>query len=138
MSTERNISIYGRFVGDVLNKRNVDAADQFFAPQFLDHSLAAMGIEGTVAGFKQWFRMFHAAFPDAHWKIEYIDAKCDWVYHHKTVVGTHQGEYLGLQATGKKITSQETGRIRFQNGKMVEFWGTFDDFGIARQLGLIP
>lgn len=113
MAAQGNTSTYGRFVAGVLNKKNVDAVEQFFAPQFLDHSLAAMGIEGTVAGFKEWFQMFHAAFPDARWTIEYIDDKGDWVYHHKTVVGTHQGEYLGVEATGKTINSQETGLIRF-------------------------
>ncbi|MEO5326457.1 ester cyclase [Mesorhizobium sp. CC13] len=137
MSPEENLRTYGRFVADVLNKRSIDLAEQYFAPQFVDHSLASMGIQGTVEGFKEWFRMFYAAFPDATWKIEYMDSKGDWVYHHKIVKGTHKGEYLGVPATGKEIRSQETGLVRFKDGKMVEFWGTFDDFGIARQLGRV-
>ena len=137
MSAEENIAIYRRFVEQVLHAGNADAADEFMAVELIDHSLPP-DVPGTREGFKEWFRMFHAAFPDAKWILEFIDGKGDIVYHHKSFVGTHRGEYLGVAGTGKQIRGQETGIIRFKDGKMVEFWGTFDDFGIARQLGLIP
>ena len=137
MSAEENIAIYRRFVEEVLNKGNADAADQFFAPALVDHSLPP-DIPGTLDGFKEWFTMFHHAFPDGKWTIDFITGTGDIVAHHKSMVDTHKGEYLGVAASGKQVTTQETGIIRFKDGKMVEFWGTFDDFGIARQLGLIP
>ena len=137
MSAEENIAIFRRFVEEVLNKGNANAADQFFAPTLVEHILPPY-IPGTLDGFKAWLMMFHSAFPDGKWIIDFITGAGDIVAHHKSMVGTHKGEYLGVAATGKQVTTQETGIIRFKNGKMVEFWSTFDDFGIARQLGLIP
>lgn len=137
MSGEENIAIFRRFVEDVLNKGNADTADQFFAPTLVEHILPPY-IPGTLDGFKEWLMMFHKAFPDGKWTIDIITGTDDIVAHHKSMVGTHKGEYLGVAATGKQVTTQETGIIRFKDGKMVEFWSTFDDFGIARQLGLIP
>ena len=85
--------------------------------------------------------MFRRAFPGddlTDTLASDVTVTGDIVAHHKSMVGTHKGEYLGVAATGKQVTTQETGIIRFKDGKMVEFWSTFDDFGIARQLGLIP
>ena len=39
MSAEENITIFRRFVEEVLNKGNADAADQFFAPTLVEHIL---------------------------------------------------------------------------------------------------
>ena len=137
MSAEENIAIYRRFVEEVLNRGNANAVDQFFAPTFVDHSLPP-DVPGTLEGFKEWFTMFRNAFPDGKWTIDFITGTGDIVARHQSMIGTHQGEYLGVAPTGKHVRTQETGIARFKDGKMVEFWGTFDDFGIARQLGLIP
>ena len=135
-SIKQNIALYERWVEEVLNQGNPDAAEKFLALEFIDHSLPP-DVPGTIEGFKEWFQMFNQAFPDAKWKLEYISGSDDIVYHHKTMTGTHLGEYVGLEPTGKKITTQETGIMRFKNGKIVEFWGTFDEFSIMNQLELI-
>ena len=137
MSAKENIAIFRRFVEEVLNKGDAGAADQFFAPTLVEHILPPY-IPGTLDGFKEWLMMFHKAFPDGKWTIDFITGTGDIVAHHKSMVGTHKSEYLGVAATGKQVTTQETGIIRFEDGRMVEFWSTFDDFGIARQLDLIP
>ena len=133
---KKNIALYESWVEEVLNQGNPDAAENFLALEFIDHSLPP-DVPGTVEGFKEWFRMFNQAFPDAKWKIEYISGSDDIVFHHKTMTGTHLGEYMGLEPTGKKITTQETGIMRFKNDEIVEFWGTYDEFSIINKLGLI-
>ncbi len=108
MSAEEGVAIYRRFVAEVLNKGNVDAADQFFAPTLTDHSLPP-DVPGTLDGFKEWFTMFHNAFPDGKWTIDFITGTGDIVAHHNSMVGTHKGEYLGVATSGKQVTTQETG-----------------------------
>jgi predicted ester cyclase len=136
MSAEENKAIYCRFVQEVLNQGNVAASDRFFAPEFVDHSLPP-DMPGNVAGFKEWLKMFRTAFPDQRWELEVILAEGDLVAHHKRVWGTHTGEFMGLAPTGKRINTAEIGIIKFAHGRMVEFWGMFDEEKLKQQLGIV-
>jgi len=53
-----------------------------------------------------------------------------------TITGTHQGEFMGLAPTGRKISARGVQIARFQNGKLVERWGSSDQLGILQQLGV--
>ena len=52
--------------------------------------------------------------------------------------GTHQGEFNGIPATGKKVSIEMMDRVRTRDGKAVEHWGCSDDLGMMTQLGVIP
>jgi predicted ester cyclase len=44
-----------------------------------------------------------------------------------TITGTHKGNFLGIPATGKKITARGMQIARFNNdAKIVERWGSSD------------
>jgi hypothetical protein len=38
--------------------------------------------------------------------------------------GTHQGEYMGIEPTGKSVTYNEIFIFRFVNGRIAETWGS--------------
>ena len=128
-----NEAIYRRFLDEVLNRGDTDAADRFFAPELIDHSLPP-DVPGTLEGFKQWLDEFRSAFPDAHWEIDVIVGDDDLVARQQTFNATHAGEYLGFEASGRELTASEAGVVRFEGGRMVEFWGVFDEAGLVRQL----
>jgi predicted ester cyclase len=48
--------------------------------------------------------------------------------------GTHQGEFSGIPATGKKATLLAFDRIRVKGGKVVEHWGVTDTGAMMEQL----
>ncbi len=48
--------------------------------------------------------------------------------------GRHQGELMGIAATGKNVTAIAFNISRHANGKYVEDWGTWDVFGLMQQL----
>ena len=52
--------------------------------------------------------------------------------------GTHQDEFMGVPATGRRVTvmSMDTSRVR--NGKFSEHWGLVDVPGMMSQMGLQP
>jgi predicted ester cyclase len=52
--------------------------------------------------------------------------------------GTHQGELLGIQPTGKQATWTGISIYRFADGKIVEAWWSKDVLGLLQQLGVIP
>jgi len=52
--------------------------------------------------------------------------------------GTNTGSFMGVPATGKKVTSSGMSVFRIANGKIVEHWGENDALGTMQQLGLVP
>jgi|ERR671910_1508051 steroid delta-isomerase-like uncharacterized protein len=96
-------------------------------------------IEATGAQLlKEVFARLHCAYPDLHITIEDLIEEGDKVVMRNTVTGTHQGEYMGIPATGKPVTYNEIFIFRFEGGQIVETWGVVDVLSQMRQLGVIP
>jgi steroid delta-isomerase-like uncharacterized protein len=87
---------------------------------------------------KQLFSRLHRAFPDLHVTIEDLIAEGDKVVARDTVTGTHQGEYMGLPATGRAVTYNEIFVCRFRDARIAETWGVVDVLTQMRQLGAMP
>ena len=81
--------------------------------------------------------MFRNAFPDLHAHAEMMFAKDDKVVSYLTITGTHKGEFMGMAATGKKISVKGIDIIRMENGKAVEHWGMTDSMTMMQQLGMM-
>jgi predicted ester cyclase len=82
--------------------------------------------------------VFYTAFPDMHYTVEDLIAEGDKVVCRWTVRATHQGEFMGVPATGKVVTWTGISITRFAGGKDVEDWESFDMLGLMQQLGAIP
>ncbi len=57
---------------------------------------------------------------------------------HWTMTGTHQGEFNGIPATGKKVTVSGMSIWKIVDGKNVEEWEIVDTMSMMQQLGVIP
>lgn len=51
---------------------------------------------------------------------------------------THQGDYMGVPATGRSFSIQHMHMYRVVDGKLAEHWACRDDLGQLIQLGLAP
>jgi hypothetical protein len=63
-----------------------------------------------------------AAFPDFHIAVDDLIAEDDRVSARITQQATHQGEFLGIPATGKQVTLRGIAIYRIEKGKIVEAW----------------
>jgi predicted ester cyclase len=79
--------------------------------------------------------MMRTAFPDLYIAVEKLIADEDTVAFAYTVTGTHQGDFQGIAPTGKRIKARGVQLSRFENGLMVERWGSSGELGILKQLG---
>jgi predicted ester cyclase len=52
--------------------------------------------------------------------------------------GTHQGELMGVPASGKPIFVRGMTILRFEDDKCVERWSEIDMVGLMAQIGAIP
>lgn len=62
-------------------------------------------------------------------------AEGDQVAFAYEITGTHDGDFNGVAATGKSIKVRGMQIGRFEDGKMVERWGSSDELGILKQIG---
>ncbi len=135
--TEDNKALNRRFVEEVINQGNLDAIDELIDPGVVDHSVPA-GFPTGREGAKQFAAMMRSAFPDLHHTIEDMIAEGDKVVMRSTWSGTHQGEFMGIPATGKRVTVSAIDISRVADGRIVEHWEQSDALGLMQQLGVVP
>ena len=135
---EENKEIVRRFIEEVQSGHNVAAIDDYFAPNFVDHT-APPGSVGDRDSAKHFFTLVFAAFPDLHVTILDLIAEGDLVVTRKTFRGTHRGEFMGIPPTGKQVEYEVIDiRTIAGDGKMTDHWAMSDQLGMMQQLGVIP
>jgi predicted ester cyclase len=82
--------------------------------------------------------MYRNAFPDLRITIDEQIAEGESVVTRWTATGTHEGELMGMAATGKQATTAGINVNRVSGGKLVEGWGLFDQLGLLQQIGAVP
>ena len=110
--------------------------DQLFADDFVDHTPQPNGTPDK-AGARELYKKLREAFPDFHAVIHWQTADGDRVTTYKTYHGTHQGEFLGVAPTGRKISFDTVDVMRVQNGRITEHWGVAHLYSLMQQLGAI-
>ena len=123
---------------DLINAGEIDGFGELLAEDFVEHE-ETPGLEPTKEGVKQFFHMFKAAFPDLRMEPQDILVAGEKVVARTRATGTHEGEFLGMPATGKRVDVQLIDIIRFgDDGLAREHWGVFDALAMLQQLGAIP
>jgi len=137
MSAEQNKDIVRRFVEEVQSQHKLESIDEFVSPEFVNHSPLPPGIAPTREGVRQIHKMLLSAFPDLHFVIHDQVAEGDKVVTRKTLHGTHQGEFMGIPATGKRIEVGVIDVLTLVDGKTTEHWGGEDRLAMMQQLGVV-
>lgn len=137
MEEQTNLAAMNRIYNEAINQGTMDVFDELVSPDVVEHE-ELPGFEPNREGVKQYFQMMHNAFPDLHFQVDDIFAAGDKVVARITVHGTQQGEFMGMQPTGKKIAVNGIDIVRFADGKLVEHWGVTDAMTMMQQLGAIP
>lgn len=137
MSIAAHKAIASRFGTDLWGRGDLTVADDLFAPDLIDHN-PLPGQEPGGEGAKQVVAAFRAAFPDLQITNDDLIAEGDKVVLRWTATGTHQGELMGLAATGKQVRMTGIDILKIEGGKIVERWGEYDALGLMQQLTAPP
>lgn len=78
------------------------------------------------------------SFPDLRFNIEQMIAEGDRVVSHLVMEGTHQGMWMGISPTGKRLQIRMITTHRIANGKIAEDWVLVESLGLFQQLGAVP
>ncbi|MFI1093788.1 ester cyclase [Streptomyces sp. NPDC020917] len=135
MSQQDNIAAQTAF-GEAVNSGVLAALVDVVAPGSIDHD-PGPGQGPGPEGYQAMFRDLRRAFPDLHVEVEHLVATDDELAFAYTITGTHRGELAGHGPTGKPVRYRGMQISRFENGMLVERWGSSDELGMMRQLGLV-
>ncbi len=79
--------------------------------------------------------MFTAAFPDMTMHVADIIQDGDTVAARGRITGTHQGDFMGMPASGKAFDIAFFDFLEFRDGKAIGHWGLNDVAKMMEQLG---
>jgi steroid delta-isomerase-like uncharacterized protein len=119
------------------NERNLDALDDLMAADVVDHNPIPDQPAG-LAGVKTALAGFYAAFSDIQIEIEQILVSGDYVTVRQIARGTHDGDFLGIPATGKPVAISSHDIYRVADGRMVEVWHVEDLLNTLFQIEAFP
>jgi steroid delta-isomerase-like uncharacterized protein len=136
MTKEANLAATGRWGAEVASGGNYGVLDEILAPQFVDHDRASDQGPG-IEGLKGFFQTMRTAFPDLKAEPVEVVGTDTHVAMRYTISGTHEGEFQGVAPTGKSFKVSALQLARFEDGLCVERWGSTDELGMMKQLGIL-
>lgn len=129
MTAEDHKDVVRRFYAEAINDRDLSAVDRLLTEDFA-HDGERRGRDGQ----RQAVAAFLDAFSDLHNEILILLAEGDLVAAHQRWTGTHDGDFLGVPATGKAISFTSTAILRLQGDMIAEAWDEVDLLGLLTQL----
>ena len=123
---------------DLLNSGDIDGFGEALADEFVEHE-ETPGLAPTKDGVLEFFRMQLAGFPDLRMEPQDVLVCDDKVVIRSKITGTHQGELMGIPATGRSVDVQVIDIVQFRDdGLAHEHWGVIDSMTMMQQLGVVP
>ena len=137
-TTEAMRSLVSRLEA-AMNERDLDALEDIVAADFVRHCEATPHLDiRNLEAFKAFLREDAAAFPDNVQTFTHVAAEGDLVGVFATYEGTHLGALGPFEPTGKRAKFDFAGVFKVRDGRLSEFWITWDNMTILSQLGLLP
>ena len=133
--SEENKAIARQFF-QMFELGNPSMADEIVAADYYNHD--APDPRAGLEGVKNVVTRTKSAMPDLHFDLEYQIAEGDKVVNRYTWSGTHQGDYFGVPATGKRVNWTATATFRITAGKIREAWINWDQWGLMQQMDVVP
>jgi steroid delta-isomerase-like uncharacterized protein len=134
MSKEVNLASLAKFA-EAVNTGNFNLFKHTVSEENVDHDPACGQAPGPE-GYRILFSRLRDTFPDMNVTLETMVADDDSIAFAYTLSGTQNGAFMELAPTGRKMKIRGMQISRFKDGKMVERWGSSDELGMLRQLGI--
>jgi steroid delta-isomerase-like uncharacterized protein len=138
MSAEEHKRLIRRWWDGLSQGNAAELIDEVYAPDYVLHDPSLPEPVQGGEGVREFIAAVTAAFPDGQATIEDLIAEGDRVMQRVTFRGTHQGEFLGVPATGRTVSAWVMVISRMAGGKVAEEWQLVDGLGLMQQLGALP
>lgn len=127
-----NKDLVKNFFSEVVNGKNLGKIESFIHNEYVIHGfpIEAKGPEAM----KKVSSMMLGSFPDMHVTMEAIIEENNSVGAHGYWTASHNGEFMGIPATGKKVKVDFVEIWNIKDGKLHENWLQMDFAGLMKQL----
>ena len=105
----------------LLANGNLDAVDEFFAPDYVAH-VTEQDVTGGPEAIRKIVGMYQRAFPELQVDVEILVEGNDRVAWQRTLRGTQRGDFKGFPATGREVVWRDMVTSRFRDGLIAEDW----------------
>lgn len=133
---EENERIARRVPEKLATEGDLDLVDDLFAEDAVEHG--PFGDDAGRPAIRESMAQFLSAFSDFSATVEDSVAAEDTVAMRVTLRGTHDGEFMGAEPTGRTFEIENMVFTRIEDGKIAERWLQPDVLGLVRQLDLEP
>ena len=132
--TNENTATMDGWMAEAINGGNLGVVDDLAHSDYVYRN-PTDELRGPEA-IKGLFAAYRAAFPHFYVEVDDRVATGDRMVQAFTITGTHEGEFLGIPATRRKIRVHGIVMSRFEDGKIVEEWEVIDQLAFLQQLGV--
>ncbi len=137
-TTEPNKAIVRQFF-EAWNSRRPEAFGELVAPDVVRHCQATPGLDvNNLDQLKEFLRLDTEVFPDSVQTPKHLVAEGDLVAAWVTYEGTQQGTMGPFPPSGARAQFDFGAVFRIARGKIAEWWVTWDNMTVLRQLGHLP
>ena len=119
--TEANVQLV-RVARDEFNANDLDACVERLSPGIVQHLAELPEPRVGRNTWREGAELIKRAFPDLRVEIDDVVAEGDRVALRLTIHGTHQGDFLGIPATGRPVSYISHEFYRVADGLIAEEW----------------
>jgi steroid delta-isomerase-like uncharacterized protein len=121
------------------NRHDPDAVARCYAPDAISRDVTLSEPLHGRGAIRNAAEMYMNAFPDIHLEIRRLVCDGDVACEEWQATGTHQGDLMGLKATGRSGTTRGCNVMVVSSDGLIESETTYwDAAGLYRQLGALP
>lgn len=140
MSIESNKELLRRFVADVIDGQDIDAADAYLSDNFVHHDQAPGELTRHQTGLKGQKNFFtdvvFNAFSEFRTEFEDMVGEGDMVAGRWRQTSRNTGDWLGRPGTGRTAEIAGISIVRIRDDRIIEEWEARDAIGLFTQLGV--
>jgi predicted ester cyclase len=135
MSQPGHKALFKQFVDEVFHRGDLGAVDRFFTPdaRIVDPGVEMRGPTALIPAL----RGLLTAFPDLQIVVEDQLEEGDRMAVRYRGEGTHRVAWRGIPARGTRISYTGILIVRFERGRIAEYWAQPDMLGLLQQLDAI-
>ncbi len=94
----------------------------------------APGADLTFEEFAGQLELIRASLTEPEWQVVHAIEDGDLAGVYVTFAGTHSGEFFGIPATGRRVTTAGACFVRVEDGRIAEDWDVWGLQSILFQL----
>ena len=122
---------------DAFNDHDLDAYMPLYAEDVKLHGYPPPVTDWS--SLRAFYATFLSAFPDLTLSVHETVADGDVLALRFSLTGTHNGDFMGMAATGQRT---DVGAMTFmhfsEEDQVIERWNQLDDIALLTQLGVMP